>query len=106
MGDVDAAQDDASGLGLDHAAGHAEAGGFSSAVGAEQADDFAAADAKIDAVDDAPASVRLNQPLDFKDEFQARSSLTLVGLIWHGDRFRRTTRRKRRAEDRLRRKAR
>ena len=46
------------GVGLDHAAGHAEAGGLAGAVGPQQADDLAAVDAEIDAVDDAAARRR------------------------------------------------
>ncbi len=61
-GDVDALEPDLAGVGLDHAAGHAEAGGLAGAVGAQQADDLAAPDLEVDAVDDAADAVDLDQP--------------------------------------------
>ena len=57
VGDVDAVEHDLAGVGLDHAAGHAEAGGLAGPVGAQQPDDLAAVDLEIDAVDDAAAAV-------------------------------------------------
>ena len=58
VGDVLAGEHDRAGVGLDHAAGHAEGGRLAGAVGAQQADDLARIDFEIDAVDDAAAAVR------------------------------------------------
>jgi hypothetical protein len=65
-GHVDPVEKDMAGVGLDHAAGHAEAGGFARPVRPEQPDDFAAIHLEIDAVDDAAGTVDLHQSVDFE----------------------------------------
>ncbi len=77
-GDVHVVEDDAAGVGLDHAAGHAEAGRLAGAVGPQQADDLALIDAEIDAVDDAPRAVVFHQSLDFK-----HGNRSVFGCGWH-----------------------
>ena len=80
--DVEIVEDDLALVGLDHAAGHAEAGGLAGAVGPQEAHDLALIDAEIDAVDDAPRPVVLHQSLDFKHKIAPSqvSRRTMVGL--------------------------
>ena len=73
LGDVDAVEHYAAGVGIDHAAGHAEAGRLAGAVGAEQPDDLARIDLEIDAIDDATASVSFHQAANFEQRHRASS---------------------------------
>ena len=65
---------DLAGVGLDHAAGHAEAGRLAGAVGAQQPDDLALFDVEIDAVDDA-ARPRRSSPV------RGRSSIGIAAVL-------------------------
>ena len=65
--DVDAVEHDLPLVGLDHAAGHAEAGGLAGAVGAEQADDLGLIDVEADAIDHPAAAVGFDKSFRFQD---------------------------------------
>ncbi len=65
-GDIDSVENNLACIGLDDAAGHAEAGGLAGAVGTQQADDFAPLHVEIDAIHDAAAAEALYQTANFQ----------------------------------------
>ncbi len=66
-GDLGVVEQDAPGVALDHADGHAEGGGFARAVAPEQADDLGVLDIEGDAVDDGAVVVGLLEVDGFEE---------------------------------------